>query len=167
MQALRAFLNKEHSLLNSLKEIADPQGRFADRNQEATTSEREWTRSWDDSPEGIRWHAALQVSMCNILMASDGHSCSSCQQERSLLNCITPSRDIRAAYTAEVPFYNSYQTSCLTLCTELVLKQELDIVIAERRIAEALPLLKKAERTLMPGQKSGLQSHMLAGRSGT
>lgn len=63
MQALRAFLNREHSLLNSLKEIADPQGRFADKTQEDDTAESGWIRSWDDSPEGVRWHSNLQADL--------------------------------------------------------------------------------------------------------
>ena len=62
MQALRAFLNKEHSLVTSLKEIADPQGRFADKSQEDSSCEAGWVKSWDDSREGIRWHTSLQVS---------------------------------------------------------------------------------------------------------
>ena len=65
MQALRAFLNKEHSLLNSLKEIADPQGRFADKSREATSLDDVLIRSWDDSPEGVRWHENLQVCFNN------------------------------------------------------------------------------------------------------
>ena len=70
MQALRAFLNKEHSLLNSLKEIADPQGRFADKSREAANLDEGWIRSWDDSPEGVRWHTNLQVDL-DFLLPSD------------------------------------------------------------------------------------------------
>ena len=62
MQALRNFLNKEHSLLNSLKEIADPQGRFADRHPEAAELENFWDRKYDDSKEGGEWQSNLQVS---------------------------------------------------------------------------------------------------------
>ena len=63
MQALRAFLNKEHSLLNSLKEIADPQGRFADKSREATSLDDGFVGSWDDSREGGNWHTSLQVGL--------------------------------------------------------------------------------------------------------
>ena len=37
--------------------------------------------------------------------------------------------------------------------------QNLDIAIAERRPEDALPLLKQAEKALLPGQKSGLYSY--------
>ena len=62
MQALRALLNRENLLLSSVREIAEPQGgRFADREQQAGGERSPWTRSWEDSPEGVRWHTALQV----------------------------------------------------------------------------------------------------------
>lgn len=61
MQALRNFLNKEHSLLNSLKEIADPQGRFAERGREVSGVGAASSKSWDDSAEGITWNSNLQV----------------------------------------------------------------------------------------------------------
>ena len=71
MQALRAFLNKEHSLLNSLKEIADPQGRFADKSREATSLDDVFIESWDDSKEGGKWHNSLQVGLALSVMLSN------------------------------------------------------------------------------------------------
>ena len=38
----------------------------------------------------------------------------------------------------------------------MLMLQELDLAIAERKVAEALPLLKKTEKSLLPGAKSGL-----------
>ena len=51
-----------------------------------------------------------------------------------------------------------YKLFIVSRCSQCELLQELDIAIAERRPAEALPLLKRTERTLLPGQKSGLYS---------
>lgn len=62
IQALRALLNREMALLKTIKEVADPQGRFKDGSQQATSAGKTWTRSWTDSPEGLRWNGALQVT---------------------------------------------------------------------------------------------------------
>ena len=92
MQALQVLISRENTILSATREIADPHGRFSDAAQHATALGGGWTRSWDDSPGGIRWNTCMQ---------------------------------------------------------------QLDMAIAERRFTDALPVLKQAERALLPGQKSG------------
>lgn len=92
MQALRGLISRVNTLLSAIKEIADPQERFSDAGQHATALGAGWTRSWDDSPGGIRWNNFMQ---------------------------------------------------------------QLDMAIAERRLTDALPLLKQAEKMLLPSLKSG------------
>lgn len=62
VQELRALLNRENALLVTMKEIADPQGRYTEIEQPALAPGDVWSRSWADSPEGQRWNESMQVS---------------------------------------------------------------------------------------------------------
>lgn len=61
-QALRGFLTREKVLLSSLKEIAGSEGREGEKNDLDANTRPGYTRAWADSPEGLRWNSALQVS---------------------------------------------------------------------------------------------------------